>query len=93
RDRAEKQAIIQKQLSERRKLQTKIRSLRETQHKEVAALNRDVAHYMMMGGKAPIEITRKFEQEATRTNERTSTRGRKRTRDQDRTQGPDFDFN
>ncbi|MEL6205893.1 MAG: relaxase/mobilization nuclease domain-containing protein [Pseudomonadota bacterium] len=93
RDRAEKQKIIQKQLSERRKLQTKIKSQRETQHKEVAALNRDVAHYMMMGGKAPIEITRKFEHEATRTNERARTQGRRRSRDQDRSQGPDFDFN
>ncbi|UWQ83127.1 relaxase/mobilization nuclease domain-containing protein [Leisingera caerulea] len=89
RDRAERHAIVQKQLSERRGLQKKIVKQRDRSHAEVAELNRDVAHYMMMGGKAPIEITRKFERETQRL--RTKERSREKTRERPR--GPDLDMN
>lgn len=64
RDRAEREAVIKKQLTERRKLQTQIKRMRSKQHEAEAELNRDVAFYMMMGGKAPIEITDTFERQA-----------------------------
>ncbi|WP_321342281.1 relaxase [Breoghania sp.] len=53
RDRAEKHAIIQRQLSERRNLQRRIVQTREKQNAQIQALNRDVARYMVMGGQLP----------------------------------------
>ena len=53
RDRAEKHAIIQRQLAERRTLQRKIVQARETQQEQIQALNRDVAKYMEMGRTPP----------------------------------------
>lgn len=67
RDRRERQVLIRAQLSERRGLQRQIASLRDRHHKAAAELNRDVAQAMMMGGKAPMEITKVFEKEAERT--------------------------
>jgi len=87
RDRVEKQQIIQRQLAERRNLQRQIKQARDEQGKRLQELNRDVAKYMMMGGKAPIEITKVFDREAKRT-PRTPTRDRNNDRDRDR--GPDF---
>ncbi|MEM9427853.1 MAG: hypothetical protein AAGA06_14260, partial [Pseudomonadota bacterium] len=70
-----------------RKLQDKITQKRKTQQKESAELNRDVARYMMMGGKAPVEICRKFETKSSRP--RGKERARGQHRDQDR--GPVFE--
>lgn len=84
RDRAERQAIITKQLSERRALQKQIKALRASQRKELNALGRDVAHYMLMGGKAPMEVTKIYEKGKERD------RKRQRERDKNRPQGPDF---
>lgn len=87
RDRLERQKVIVKQLAERRKLQSKIKTLRAKQQKEMAALNRDLAHYMMMGGKAPVEITRKFGKESSRS------RGKELSHYQrvERDHGPEFE--
>lgn len=63
RDRAEKQAVIQRQLAERRTLQRRITLTREQQQNRLQALNRDVATYMMLGGKAPVEIAKSHKQE------------------------------
>lgn len=62
RDQKEKQVLVQDQLSDRRKLQKQITTLRSKHHAQTAELNRDVAHAMMMGGKAPMEITKVFEE-------------------------------
>ena len=86
RDRAERQAMIAKQLSERRALQKQIKALRASQQKELNALGRDVAHYMLMGGKAPMEVTKIYE------NDKQRDRKRQRERDKERPQGPEFDL-
>jgi len=88
RDRAEKQAIIQRQLAERRNLQRQIVMMREQQQKRLNDLNRDVAKYMMMGGKAPIEITKTFDQQR-----KSILRTPKRHPDRERGNGPDFEPN
>lgn len=93
RDRAERQAIITKQLSERRKLQTKIVEKRKTQQRECAELSRDVAHYIMMGGKDAAEVTRDFEHKARTHDDRLQKRTRnERAQSVDRSNGPDFDL-
>jgi len=85
RDRAEKQAVIQRQLDERRKLQRQIQAARAKQQEQMQALNRDLAHYMMLGGEAPFEFKHES-QNLKRT---------RKSRDQDnentREHGPDFD--
>ncbi len=86
RDRAKRQAMIAKQLSERRALQKQIKVLRTSQQKELNTLGRDIAHYMLMGDKAPMDVTKVYEKNKERD------RKRQRERDQDRPQGPDFDF-
>ncbi len=90
RDLREKQAIIQRQLEERRNLQRQVVLAREQQEKRLSDLNRDVAKYMMMGGKAPIEITKTFDQERKRI---PRTPDRNPDRDRDRSNGPDFEPN
>ncbi|MEO0872835.1 MAG: relaxase, partial [Pseudomonadota bacterium] len=84
RDRNEKQAIIRDQLSDRRKLQKQIVVMKTKHNTQTAELNRDVAHAMMMGGKAPMEVTKVFD----RGDEAVSKRsiGNRRER------GPDFDL-
>ncbi|MET3601337.1 relaxase/mobilization nuclease domain-containing protein [Martelella mangrovi] len=82
RDRAEKHAEIQRQLTERRNLQKKIVAAREKQNAQMQALNRDVAQYMAMG-RAPAP------QETPRDQGRTPSRTRQ-TRDPQR--GPDLDL-
>ena len=86
RDRAERQSMIIKQLSERRALQKQIKALRVSQQNELNALGRDVAYYMLMGGKAPMKVTKVYE------NDKPRERKRQRERDKDRPQGPDFDL-
>jgi hypothetical protein len=83
RDRAERQKMIARQLSERRALQKRIKTLRASQQQELCALGRDVAHYMLMGGKAPMEITKVYERDRP-------DRDRPRKRDHERPQGPEF---
>lgn len=86
RDRAQRQTIIAKQLLERRALQKQIQALRVSQQKELNGLGRDVAHYMLMGGKAPMEVTKVYE------NDRPRERKLQRKREKDRPQGPEFDL-
>lgn len=85
RDRAQRQAMIAKQLLERRALQKQIKGLRASQQKELNALRRDVAYYMVMGGKAPMEVMKIDEKDKERD------RKRLRERNKDRLQGPEFD--
>jgi len=87
RDRAKKHQIIQRQLAERRNLQRQIKQARDEQGKRLQELNREVAKYMMMGGKAPIEITKVFDREAKRP---PRSAERTRAQKQDRDRGPDF---
>ena len=70
RDRAEREEMIRKQLAERRTLQRQIVHARGKQHEAMADLNRDVAHYMLLGGKAPIEITKLDEKEREQVRDR-----------------------
>lgn len=42
-------------------MQRQIKQARQQQNAVIQDLNRDVAKYMLMGGKAPIEITKAFE--------------------------------
>ena len=70
RDRAERHAEIQRQLSERRGLQRKIVAAREKQNAQMQELNRDVAKYLTMG-RAP-ELPSVFRQ--TKHAHRTYTR-------------------
>ncbi|MEL6570954.1 MAG: relaxase/mobilization nuclease domain-containing protein [Pseudomonadota bacterium] len=86
RDRAQRQAMIAKQLSERRALQKQIKALQASQQNVLNVLSRDVARYMLMGGKAPMEVTKVYEKDKERD------RKRQRERDQDRPQGPEFEL-
>lgn len=86
RDRTERQTMIAKQLWERRALQKQIKALRASQQKELNALGRDIAHYMLMGGKAPMEVTKVYE------NDKPRDRNRQREREKNRPQGPDFNL-
>ena len=61
RDRAELQAMRTEQLTERRTLQTKIRTLRQTHSQEVAELHADIAHYMAMKGKRTTNLSESYE--------------------------------
>ncbi|MCR9087560.1 MAG: relaxase [Rhodobacteraceae bacterium] len=86
RDRAEKQAMIERQLAERRRLQTRMKAARAKEQERLQALNRDVAHYMMLGGKAPIEVTERFDERSRKDGrgpgrEPTHTRRRDQGRD------------
>jgi hypothetical protein len=84
RDRDEKQAIVQVQLRERRTLQRRVVEARSAQQARVQELNREVAHYIMLGEDAPREITKTFAAEAKRAprqREPEQTRGRGSRRD------------
>ena len=85
RDRAEKQAMIERQLDEGRKLKEQADLAREKQQEQMKALNRDVAHYMMLGGKAPIEVTQRFEDQNREAHQRAERlRQKEQQRRQDR---------
>lgn len=53
RDRAEREAVIQKQLAERWTLQGRVKAVRAQQHESMQELIRDVAHYARLGRDAP----------------------------------------
>ncbi|MEM6387998.1 MAG: relaxase/mobilization nuclease domain-containing protein [Pseudomonadota bacterium] len=53
RDRAEKQAVIDAQLAERRRLKARSDAAREKQQERLNALNSGVAHYMKLGVQVP----------------------------------------
>lgn len=53
RDRAEREAMIQKQLAERRALQGRLKAVRAKQHDSMQELTRDVALYALLGRDAP----------------------------------------
>lgn len=81
RDRQEKFAIIKRQSIERRALQRQIKHARQQQQIIIKELNRDLADYLRIGGKAPIKLKKAFENE---------TKQLLRTPKRDRDQGPDF---
>jgi hypothetical protein len=78
RDRAERHALIQKQLMERRALQRTVVAVRKSQRETLETLFRDIAHAMSIG-RVP-----DTEQRKPRTRNRDLQRGR------DRDGGPDF---
>lgn len=53
RDSKEREAVIQKQLAERRVLQGRVKMARAQQHEAMQKLTRDVAHYARLGRDAP----------------------------------------
>ncbi|ARC35986.1 relaxase [Paracoccus yeei] len=53
RDRKEREAMIQKQLAERRVLQERVKAIRGKQHEAMQELTRDVAHYARLGLDGP----------------------------------------
>lgn len=53
RDRAEREAIVQKQLAERRVLQQRVKLVRGKQHEVVQDLTREAAHYARLGRNGP----------------------------------------
>ena len=53
RDRAERESTVQKQLSERRVLQERVKAARAIQHEAMQELTRDVAHYARLGWDGP----------------------------------------
>lgn len=53
RDRKEREAMIQKQLAERRVLQERVKAIRGKQHEAMQELTREVAHYARLGRDAP----------------------------------------
>lgn len=63
-------------------MQVQLKAQRASQQREVAALNRDIAHYMLLGGKAPEAITKAQSR---------AGQDRSRPRDRDRPQGPDIE--
>lgn len=78
RDEAEKQALIERQLDERRALQTQIDRARRQHTHEVEQLHRDVAHYIAL-----------LEPEQDRGQSTERTRERSRQVDQDRGMEPE----
>lgn len=53
RDRMEREAVIQKQLAERRVLQERVKATRAQQHESMQELTREVAHYARLGRGGP----------------------------------------
>lgn len=88
--------MIERQLEERRRLKELADLMREKQQEQMQALNRDVAHYMMLGGKAPIEVTHRFEeqnQQARKDAERRQEQERQKQMDRQRDRGRDHEPN
>lgn len=77
RDRAEREAVIQKQLAERRALQERVKAMRAQQHEAMQELTRDVAHYARLGKDVPDKPPAK---ETERARSRKVGRGRGRVR-------------
>lgn len=65
RDRTEREAMIQKQLAERRMLQGRVKAMGAQQHKSMQELTRDVAHYVRLGRDGPDKLS------ASKTKDRT----------------------
>ncbi len=53
RDRSEKQALVERQLQERQKLQDKIQTLREERNQTTLQMRQDIGRYMEMRGEKP----------------------------------------
>lgn len=51
RDQAERDALVERQLEERRELQAEIRAARQAHARDVARLHRDIGHYLRMAGR------------------------------------------
>lgn len=81
RDRQEKHELTRRQLAERRSLQRQIVHARMQQQNIITELNRDLADYLRLGGKSPVELSQAFERKA---------KGHARNHAQDRDRGPDF---
>lgn len=56
RDRTEKQALVERQLQERQKLQERIQTLREERNQTTLQMRQDIGRYMEMHGEKPDAI-------------------------------------
>lgn len=99
RDRAEKDALVARQLDERQRLQKAIDKMREDRAKEVAEIRKEIAAYIAMKrGDVPsldaAQSAREIAKDKTRRREdrQRERRQRERTRERDRSRdrGPDF---
>lgn len=79
RDLAQKQSLIDRQLQERQALQHNVRKTRQAHTKDMAQLHRDVAHYMRITARQPVEARNHF-REAVRQDSQHRSRGRRRRR-------------
>lgn len=87
RDRNEREAMIQKQLAERRVLQGRIKVARAQQHEAMQEITRDVAHYARLGQDAPDKPP------ASKTKDRTrETRKAGRERGKRRDDAPELEI-
>ncbi|MGR3513837.1 MAG: relaxase/mobilization nuclease domain-containing protein [Paracoccaceae bacterium] len=100
RDRAEKDALVQRQLDERQRLQNAINKMREDRAKEVAEIRREIAAYIAMKrGDVPSldaahkakEITKDKEQTRRRESDQRERVRRERARERNRDRGRGFD--
>ena len=82
RDSTEKDALIARQLEERRALQKTIGRMRENRARELGELNAEIARYVRLGTEKLPELQREFERA-------TKARQRSRTRERDRDPGHD----
>lgn len=81
RDRAEREAIVQKQLAERRTLQQRLKSARAVQHEAAQELNREAALYARLGRSGP-EATSRQAPDRDRSHGQDRSRGRDREHDE-----------
>lgn len=100
RDRAEKDALVQRQLDERQRLQKAIDKMREDRGKEVAEIRKEIAAYIAMKrGDVPSldaahkakEIAKEKEQVRKRNSDQRERVRRERTRERNRNRGRGFD--
>lgn len=75
RDRAERHAVVQTQLKERRGLQARIKAHRQARQNELDTLRGDLAHYLVMGGKDPAEVQKASERPHSREESRARDSG------------------
>jgi hypothetical protein len=103
RDRAEKDALVSRQLDERQRLQSAIRTMREERAKELQEINREIAAYIAMkrgdvpkldsfvkkkeAAKAKTKVQSRKKAEKDTTRQQAE---RIRERNRKRDQGPDF---
>lgn len=82
RDSKEREAMIQKQLAERRVLQERVKTTRAQQHESMQELTREVAHYARIGRDGPDKPPASKESKQARGREKQKTDRAHRSRDE-----------